>query len=198
MRQKVPMLKNKWLAIGLSVLAVVLIVYRVFFDKTTPMVPTQNNVPLLTQTTQGEIPSEEPEDAAVDPEWDNTGGDMMIDPESPLLLKRVTPSPEAALPYEPMVSQFGMGIFVKPQPAAVESQPAGEAPKVETFELNAIVIDEPRRFAIVNRQLVKAGDFVGGAEIIRIEPGQVIYRLNGVDLVLEAAVASVTRHQDGG
>jgi hypothetical protein len=189
------MLKNKWLAIGLSVLAVLLIVYRVFFDTATPTAPPRSTAPLMASP---DLPEDTAETTPVLPEWGAAGGELILDLDSPLLLKRVTPSSESDMPYVPLDGQFGMGIFIRPGAPPGETAEAVEAPKVESFELNGIVIDRARRLAIINRQLVGEGDFVGGARVVRIVPGRVICQLDGAEMILEAVLPELIQHKDGG
>lgn len=188
------MLRNKWLALGLSVLAVVLVAYRLFFDKTEVRPPARNLQPLVVESKGLETGNLVP---GPDFEWTDPSGDLMLDADSPLLLKRVTPSPDVLKPYEPLSTRFGFDIFVNHEPPRTESA-TDESVEPVQLELNGIVIDETRRLAIVNRQLVKVGDFVGAARITGIDPGRVTYRLNGTEGVLELSAVAVRRLNDGG
>lgn len=188
------MLKNKWLALGLSALALVLIAYRIFFDRSDSRPPLQNLQPLVTEpgTPERGQPVTGP-----DLEWTDPSGELLLDLDSPLLQKRVTPSPELLQPYEPISPRFGIDIFVGPSPRSSEAQ-AEEAVEPLQLELNGIVMDGSRRLAIVNRQLVQVGDFVGAARITGIDPGRVTYRLNGVEGVLELSTTPLRRLNEGG
>ncbi len=184
------MLKNKWLALGLSLLAITLVVYRVFFDKEVALPPPGSSQPLVQVLDETETDAM----AAPDPdlEWIDPSGELLIDSESPLLLQRVRPSLETKKPYEPLSTRFGPDIFVRRQTEAAEVGSA-EAPAFEALELNGIVIDEARRLAIVNRQLVKEGEYVGAVLIVSILPGRVLCRHNGTDIVLESTLIPVKR-----
>jgi len=189
------MLKNKWLALGLSILAIVFIAYRIFFDKSSAVTPVNSAQPLIMAT--AETGDADTETLAPDLEWADPSGDLLIDQDSPLLLQRIHPSSEMLEPYEPLSSRFGLDVFISSKAEAVETGSLATS-EPEHLELNGIVIDETRRLAIVNRQLVKEGEFVGAALVISIESGRVLCRQNGAEIVLESALIPVKRLNDGG
>lgn len=188
------MLRNKWLALGLSLLAVVLIVYRVFFDQEKMSPPASSAQPLVPS-----VPPDDPEAHSPEPnlEWTDPSGDLLLDLDSPLLMRRVHPSAELFEPYTPLSSRFGLDIFVRTRESEPEKK-EGELTEPERLELNGIVIERDRRLAIVNRQLVKEGEYVGAALVVRIEPGRVLCRIEGTDIVLESSHLPLKRLDDGG
>lgn len=132
-----------------------------------------------------------------DLDWTDPQGDLVIDADSPLLLERISPSSELSEPYLPLSTRFGMDIFVG---TANEVNPVqAELPvQTESLQLNGIVVDGDRRLAIVNRQLVREGEYVGSALIVRITPGQVLCRSNGQEIVLELDRLTLKQSGNGG
>jgi len=101
------MLNNKYLAVGLAVIAVVAVVYQVFFNK--PAKPAARQVnPAAVQSRPAVSPSPVQNTA---PEKD---GDLIIDFASPILLKRVYENPMEKFPGRELPDQFGRAIFSPP------------------------------------------------------------------------------------
>ena len=68
------------------------------------------------------------------------------------------------------------------------------------FALTAVLIAPSRRVAIVNGRPYEAGEKVGGAEIVRIEPDAVHLREHGNDLVVplgHAVAAAAAKPSQG-
>lgn len=57
------------------------------------------------------------------------------------------------------------------------------APAID-LRLQSVLISEQRRLAIINDRRVTEGDHIGSARVLRIEPGRVYLRDNGIDLTL--------------
>ena len=101
------MLNNKYLAVVLAVVAVVAVVYQVFFNK--PAEPSARQVnPEAVQSRPAVSLSPAQETAP------GKDGDLIIDFASPILLKRVYENPMGKFPRRELPDQFGRVIFSPP------------------------------------------------------------------------------------
>jgi len=100
------MLNNKYLAVVLAVVAVVVAVYQVFFNK--PAKPARQVNPAAVRPRPAVSPSPVQN---TDPGKD---GDLIIDFASPILLKRVYENPMGKFPRRELPDQFGRAIFSPP------------------------------------------------------------------------------------
>ncbi len=193
-------LNNKKLAVSLSIIAVAVVVYQVFFNKPEPPVNRQAEIQQPLVTTSNPSPSNPAPSGntgstspGLQPANNsgNTGqpisnnDSIVIDYNSPILLERITfemaePYPKTELPPE-----YGKPIFSGEGDNAetiISSTPQYE--KELEFKLNAIVIDSTRSIAIINDKILKKGDFIMDAEVISIEKNQVTLKLDNEDIVL--------------
>ncbi len=185
-------LNNKYLAIGLSVAAVVIVSYQLFFNKTKETMQTkqQSPTPAVVQTIPATTPAPQPSatlpntTAPISDTANNTTDEgPPIDYHSEILLKRI--KPELVRPFLPreITPEFGSQIFVKPVPKD-EVPVSTETVKEIEFVLNGILIDSTRRLAIINDTILKIGDMILGAQITAIVKNKVILKFNQQEIVL--------------
>ncbi len=189
------MLNNKYLAIVLSVVAVAVLVFQIFFNKEKK--PVRQPEPAVGQQVtprpqQAAPPQMEPsmKDGSAGTAGagaENAGDDgLIIDYNSPMLLDRVYEMPmERFMPRE-LPQRYGNPIF---SVTLVTSTPAGyvtgEGKEKEIqFKLNAIIMDRERRLAVINGTIVKAGELVNGALVTNIGKKRVMLKYNDTDIVL--------------
>jgi hypothetical protein len=192
-------LNNKNLAIGLSIAAVVVVSYQVFFNKPTKPVrrPTQSTPmfsttgrPAAANTPAKSGPNKiEPAESggagsSKSPEAANQG--LVIDYNSEILLKRVEADFTEPYPKMELQQQFGSDIFIKTEEPVILKKPPPK-PTLEReveFKLNAIIIDETRRIAIINNTILKVGDVFLGAEVKSIKKRRVVLIIEGNRILL--------------
>ena len=205
-------MNNKYLAIVLSIVAVIVVVYQVFLRKPTDSIRQQLNQPQQTQpmfSTHGTsgtsgtgggggVTSGESDGNGTGPgtavdrgttpattyNAQQTGDNgLIIDYNSELLLKRI--EPELAVPYskKELPTEFGQEIFSSGKFDDAMSSKSQEEQEVE-FKLNAIIIDDTRQIAIINDKIVKPGDNVLGAEVVMIAKSKVLLKARGEEFVL--------------
>ncbi|MCP5103646.1 MAG: hypothetical protein GY950_09720 [bacterium] len=189
------MLNNKYLAIVLSVVAVIAVVYQVFFSKddkkTKPPVRQAAAQVQPAAVPVSPTPTGRPAASGAGNTVD-TGGDAaqgaVIDFDSPLLLQRVYETPMEYYPKRPLPREFGGGIFALPPDDTIpDEKPA--AKKEIRFRLDAIVIDDgkkgrKRRVAIVNDTILHTGEFIAGARVTSIQKSRVVLKFKEKSIVL--------------
>ncbi len=175
-------LNNKKLAVGLSIAAVVVVAYQVFINK--PNQPAMNRpqaepvVSTSTHTGGENMPGSSPHPQAVE--------NVEIDFNSQALLKRISPESTVPYPRNDIPSEFGAKIFTIPgTPKEKIKLPEGE--KEIEFKLNAIIIDEKRKIAIINDKILKVGDFIEGAQVQAIVRREVLLKLDDREIVLSTS-----------
>jgi hypothetical protein len=193
-------LNNKYLAIGLSIAAVAVVTYQIFFNKPEPRRSRTQMAPGIAKTApRRKAPQKQPAaqprvstppvtsssaagpDTAPPQTTQNSG--LMIDFNSPVLLKRVPPEMAVDYPRQEFPSTFGVAIFSKglsPDETPVQT----ETPKEITFKLNGIIIDSEKRVAIINDTILKVGDIISGAKVMIIVKSKVVLKINSKDVVL--------------
>ena len=194
-------MNNKYLAIVLSIVAVIVVIYQVFLRK-----PTKNIQQQVNQSQQQAEPMYSTTGRAVQPvktgqsptaphplrpkttarailDSENSDEGLIIDYNSEVLLKRI--SLEMLEPYtkKELPTEFGRKIFSGG--ILVENKPTGPQYEREVeFKLNAIIIDESRRIAIINDKILYVGDFIEGAEVIVVVKSQVVLKIKNEQFVL--------------
>jgi hypothetical protein len=182
------MLNNKYLAIVLSVIAVVAVVYQVFFNKTsTPAVnraraSEASRTPAFTPPPQPE-PGALPQALATTSPQDNGEGPV-IDADSPILLKRVYDEPLEKYPRQELPEEYGRDIFSAPPKTEYETTEDTEEPTDFRFRLNSILIDRGRRIAVINDTILFVGDTIAGARVVSIQDKRVLLKLRDKNIVL--------------
>lgn len=173
------MLNNKWLAIGLSVAAVVLVLVRLVFHGTPPPAgqPVESPAPLVQPAAAAPVP---PSGAAT--ALPGTISPSLlpeiapIDSNSDLLLHPIDRDTVEPLPRRPLGTPFGVRVFSLPAAPATPDAGTSEAAAVTTFSLQGIVREGGRRVAVINHLPVRAGDTVAGAQVLQIESNRVVLR----------------------
>jgi hypothetical protein len=179
-------LNNKYLAVGLSAAAVVVVGYQIFINKaceTRPSVRREAARPAASRPTPRTTPPADT--AAVQSQPTSGDNGLVIDFNSPMLLKRIHARMAEQYPRQELPPQFGPAIFTRGkeyQPDQSTGNPVTE--KEMKFELNAIILDMQRRLAIINNTIVKEGDMVGGAKIFAIAKSKVVLKINGQTVIL--------------
>ncbi len=182
-------LNNKKLAIILSIIAVIVVVYQVFIRKPSTGIQT----PVSQQPAFSPSPRVQPPPASSGTGQPNptaaarsekNSESLTVDYNSTLLLDRV--NPETAFPYpkQELPREFGIDIFSLGS-AVEENVP--QAPQYERelkFKLSAILIGSNRRIAVINDKILKIGGIIQGAEVISIEKNKVVLRINKEEIVL--------------
>ena len=85
---------------------------------------------------------------------------------------------------EPVEKQVSEKIPSQPEP---ESRYSGQdkIPSRPSFVLNGIVISDNQRYALINNEIVKVGDNIGGAVVINILPGEVNLKVGDSEIRLK-------------
>jgi hypothetical protein len=198
------MLNNKYLAIVLAIAAVLVVFYQVFLRKPAksvrrPARPAAEAAapagmpPAGTQTAQ--TPAAGPR-GAVPPAGDmgpsapaGTGSQeegLVIDNDSPILLKRVYENPMEPYPRRDLPPEFGRPIFSPPEPEAKPMARAAETKDVQ-FRLDSIIIDKDRQLAVINNTILFAGDFIHGAQVVNIRKRNVLLKLKEENILLSTS-----------
>jgi hypothetical protein len=176
------MLNNKWLAIGLSIAAVALVLFRLVF-RSGPAVPTpppdQPSALIQPRTAAPATTPGAPTQFTVTPE--TLPGIDPVDTSSDLLLSRIDREIAAPVSRRPLGTPFGHKVFSLP--VAENLLRTGEAPApAPEFTLQGTVSEGGRRVAVINHQPVRTGETVAGAEVVSIEPLRVVLRF-GTQLI---------------
>ncbi len=174
------MKNNKWLALALALIAVVMVFWRLV-----PAKRPKTAVPTETALT-AEMETEQLHDAPVHGEIRaDSGPGPLVDPESPLLWRPVHELPPPEPLDLPNLQKIGFPIFSRAPFDLVPVAAREEAARPE-FKLEAIVIEGPRRLALINGQIVAEGDEIEGARVLSIAKGQVLlmYAEQALRLVL--------------
>ncbi len=182
-------LNNKYLAVGLSITAVVVVSYQIFFNKPTqPARQPMKNQPMFSQQgkSAGTTPPPRPKPAVAESQQtagSSTGQGLVIDYNSEILLQRVPPEAVEPYPRQELEQEFGGDVFSKG-----EVEPKKETgPKYQReveFKLNAIIIDRTRKIAIINDTILTVGDHIQGAEVVSIVKSKVVLSVNGKEVPL--------------
>jgi hypothetical protein len=111
---------------------------------------------------------------------------IVIDDDSPILLKRVYENPMEPYPRRDLPREFGRPIFSPPEP---EGKPTAKTAKAEDiqFRLNSIVIDKDRQLAVINNTILFAGDFIHGAQVVHIRKQNVLLKLKEENILLSTS-----------
>ena len=182
------MLNNKYLAIVLSVIAVVAVVYQVFFNKTSAPVVNRGQSSEAS-TTPAFTPPTHPESGTLSQAPTTTGlqdnGEgPVIDADSPILLKRVYDEPLEKYPRQELPDEYGRDIFSAPPKTEYETTESIEEPIDLRFRLNSILIDRGRRIAVINDTILFVGDTIAGARVESIQDKRVLLKLRDKNIVL--------------
>lgn len=195
------MLNNKYLAIVLSIIAIFVVVYQVFIRKpekvtrplpNEPIISTQgrpNQVvpPVSTppQTGDSSDESDSPAPRSMNPPSVLTATDgLVIDFNSDILQKRVEPGMNEPFPRSELPEEFGAPIFSSGSAPGSEPGSEDQYTREIEFRLNAIIIDQQRRMAIINDQIVKIGDTILGATVVSIVKSEVVLMIEKTTVVL--------------
>ena len=184
-------MKNKYVAIVLSIVAVIVVAYRIFLsgDKSKPA-PTQSlpsapiHDPMAKDpgTTQPGLTGDNEILIDIDP------GQLLypIDIQVKRYLKRQLPHQSKTL-FQP--------VHQKERGDVGLSSPVTESEEVK-YILYATILDEDRRIAVINRRICQVGDILeGGAEIKHITKGQVTLILEGqsINLLINPSIRKIYR-----
>ncbi|MCP5045729.1 MAG: hypothetical protein GY940_01055, partial [bacterium] len=184
---------NKYLAVGLSIAAVGILVYQIFFNEG----GSSNRRPsTLRPETGTQLPGLNPsaQSPAVDPalqaptgpvQTPGEGAGLVVDYHSEILLKPVPKEFTQPVPRKELPSLFRPGIFSfeAPEEETIEEKINTRTKTVE-FKLNAIIMDKDRKLTIINDTILKVGDMIAGARVMRIGKGEVILNVNNKNIIL--------------
>lgn len=186
------MLKNKYVAIVLAIVAVVVVVYQFFLRepegsgiKPSTHVQAAGMQPkpaagMQSRSAAGPAP-QVGGTTAPKPGQPVSQDAPEIDYDSPILLQRVYDNPIEPYPRRELPDEYGTPIFT-----TGETGDPGK-PQIEReiqFHLNLIVIDKHRRLTVINGLILAPGDFVSGAEVKRIEKSRVTLSFRQKTIVL--------------
>jgi len=101
--------------------------------------------------------------------------ELTIDFDSPLLLKRVYLNPVKRSQKTKLRKEFGSNIFYR---ELGEKSPLIKNEEEIRFQLHSLVTKKEKKTAIINEIIVRVGDFVTGAEVIRIDKSGVHLKYN--------------------
>jgi hypothetical protein len=188
-------MNNKYLAVALSIIAVVVVVYQVFLRKTTTSIKQQLDQP-REQAESLYSPQGRPgqpvnrDEAARSPQSSTAAvpgslqrkeagsGAPIIDYSSEVLLKRIDPQWTLPYPQKELSSEFKTKLFSRGKQE--KEKPAGPRYEREVeFKLNAIIIDDTRHIAIINDKILKTGEMIEGAEVVSIAKSRVVLKFKG-------------------
>ena len=185
-------LDNKYLAVGLSIAAVVVVGYQVFLRKPTKPVrkPMENQPMFSTRGTSNPTPPpalNRPQQSAA--QQPGTGmaaaadQDVIIDYNSEILLQRITADQVQPYPREESPRQLGLAIFTRGEQED-ETKTGPRYRRELEFKLNAIIIDRLRRVAIINDTILNVGDTIQGAVVKSIVKSKVVLEINKKQILL--------------
>lgn len=159
------MRNNKYVAIVLALVAVALVAYRLLERPAQPRVPEQTPlVPVVAQAgAQAEV-----EPTTDDAKAESGGPDWQIDANSPLLWQRVTPQSLPEFPLQELPAEFGVDSFFRDGGGTDAAPPDAAAAAPPELALQAVISDGDRRIAVINRMLVREGESISGAVVVRI------------------------------
>ncbi|MGE5340736.1 MAG: hypothetical protein ACM3SY_04560 [Candidatus Omnitrophota bacterium] len=174
-------LNRKPLAIGLSIAAVLIVGYQVFFNKPDKPTPAVSQGVVSAPTLPAAAPGGSPPQPLPSNGRKNGEG-LEIDYNSPLLLTAITAEATQPFPKSELPAEFGGNLFAKPVEQLSANEPVYER-EIE-FKLNAIIIDDHRRLAIINDKIVRIGDLIQGAQVVDIVKSQVTLKGGNDNVVL--------------
>jgi len=182
-------MNNKYLAVGLSIVAVLVVFYQIFLRKPDSNKNQQQiNQPLsqpMSSAQSGHGGSKSNGESPGNPAASDINNDsgLIIDYNSDLLLKRI--DPELVIPFakREIPAQFGKEILVS-RDIPGEMPGKSQVEREVEFRLNAIIIDDSRRIAIINDKILKMGDILEGAEVKLIAKSKVLLKIRGEEIVL--------------
>ncbi len=199
-------MNNKYLAIILSVVAVVLIIYQFVLKSDKPKV--KRNVNAVIQTNNSNNPGGNPlgnnplpnnntnprmiSNQSLSPtsqvqmvnQRNNLKKDELIDFNSEILLNRVYENELEKPEKRELPESIGIPIFVKEIYSQQEKPENKSEIKEVVFNLNAIIIKKEGKYAIINEQIVKIGDMVTGAIVKAIKKSRVLLEFKGKEVIL--------------
>ena len=198
------MLNNKYLAIVLAAVALLVVAYQVFFNK--PSKPEKPRVvPAAEQTRPAVTPSSN-QRTAISPRTPRTVPEtspqkddgLVIDFASPILLKRVYENPLEKFPRRELSDQFGRAIFSPPPRQEYEAPMDTKDLTHLQFRLNSIIIDNRRRIAVINNTILFTGDSIAGARVESIQKNRVLLKFRDRNIVLSTEPGLSTIQPTGG
>lgn len=195
-------MNNKYLAIVLAVVAVIVVFYQIFLRKPTENIQKKINQPVqqppslytpkskridtpikkastvkrtLNQRPISDFRSSISKEKTIQ-KTEESG--LIIDYNSEILLERIQAEMATPNAKRELDDVFGKQIFSRGRPkGTIPSTPVYER-EVE-FVLNAIIIDEERRIAIINDEILGVGDVILGARVESIVKSRVVLKLGG-------------------
>jgi len=199
-------MNNKFLAIILSIVAVVLILYQFVLKSDKPKV--KRNVNTVVQNNNLDNPGGNPlgnnpslnnnsnsnimenqslsstNQMQMTNQRSNVKKDELIDFNSEILLDRVYENQLEKPEKKELPESIGIPIFVK-EIYSQQDKPEnkGEIKEV-VFKLNAIIIKQEGSYAIINKQIVKIGDMILGAIVKDIKKSKVLLEFKGKEIIL--------------
>ena len=100
------------------------------------------------------------------------------------------PAPEEQKPVPAVSEPLPPAPAALPSSAAEEQIPPPESPQEKAkpeLSLNGIFIDREKPYAIINNQVVKEGDIIGGAKVVTILLNGVVLEFEGEPIELRIA-----------
>jgi len=165
------MTNNKWLALALVILALVLVYWRLVPEKKKPA-PVQAGSAVVQQAAEQSAPPPETRPTE-QPGQSQAEAGPLIDPDSKLLWRPIMEIPPPADLELERLRLTGFPIFSQ-APFTVSSRPtAGSREEQPEFVLEAIVIEANRRLAVINGAILKEGEEISGARVLTISKGLV-------------------------
>ncbi len=179
-------MNNKILAIALSIIAVIVVIYQIFLredDDTTPKNKQNQFVKnVAPQNTQPVI--DENSDTFDNNDNNDLTNNMIIDLYSPQLLKKVKPYIKNK--NKELMNSYGTNIFGYKKKNIEKTDKEEIEQKIPILKLDGIVelIKDKISIAIINNRLYKKGEIIKNAIILKIEKDKVLLKFNNETIIL--------------
>ncbi len=178
-------MNNKILAIALSIIAVIVVVYQIFLredDDNTPK--NKQNQFVKTVAPQNTQPIINENSDTFDNNDNNLANSMIIDLYSPQLLKKVKQYIKKK--NKELINAFGTNIFGYKKKIIEKTDKEEIEQKIPILKLDGIVelIKDKISIAIINNRLYRKGEIIKNAIILKIEKDKVFLKFNNETIIL--------------
>jgi len=186
------MLKNKTLAIVLSIVAVIVVLWRIL-QKPEYKIPIENQAQVVAEPQDAPAQSAAavaPAQAAQVANVNSAAGDVpVLDANSPQLLQPLAPDGLILRSFQELAPDFGHSAFSSSaEPGTVAAVTSPEA----VLLLTGIVLEKNRRVALINGKAVREGDrLASGEQVVTIRRDGVQLRRGETTLFLHLVAGAI-------
>ncbi len=195
-------MNNKKLAIVLSIIAIVLVIYQFFLKKDengkikrniNTVVKNQNldnpgempdSSPTITRKNPSQVAQNNQPVSSVSTNTQVQNRKDIIDFNSEILLVPVYENSVKQAEKKELPEEIGIPIFVKEIYQQKSSEKARNEYVEVVFKLNAIIIKQEGKYVIINNKILKVGEMVDGAIVKDIKKSKVLLEFNGKEIIL--------------